>query len=517
MTEKTFLSKDGKSTIHYYLWEPAGEPAAILQITHGMAEHMQRYAPFAEYLNTYGILVCGHDHIGHGKSAAPEDWGYFGENDGWKIFVQDVEQLHQIMKVQYMDVPYFLMGHSMGSFVARAWLAMYGKGVDGAIIMGTAGANPALGVAKTLVKTIRKSKGSRHISGLLTKLAFGSYNKRISPSRTPFDWLTRDGEIVDKYIADPACGFTFTAAGYADLFNLIGYISTDSWYKLVPKNLPILFVAGAEDPVGAYGAGPAEVAEGLDNAGCKDVSLIMYEGMRHEILNEFGKEAVYEDLRRFILGEEALGADDTGEEAPAEAPAVEAVEEAVETAEEVKDAVEETVTEAEAEPEKVHYDPEIKDDRHIEEIVRETAGGPHTGNPDLSGEEKAEVPHRGVRKTEETYDPEWNGIAGAVETEAAAAEEIIPEEEVPAGPAVHVDMDPEDRRSAPEKAFETAETVDQASPDISGEEKTEVPHRGIRGLYETYDGPASEAADRAADRIKKISDMAEDLASKYNG
>ena len=335
MTEKTFLSKDGKSTIHYYVWEPEGEPVAILQITHGMAEHMLRYEPFALYLNSFGILVCGHDHIGHGKSADQEDWGYFGEQDGWKIFVQDVEQLHQIMKVQYLDTPYFIMGHSMGSFVARAWLAMYGKGVDGAIIMGTAGANPALGAARFLVKTIRRSKGSRHISGMLTKLAFGSYNKRIDPQRTAYDWLTRDNAIVDKYVADPACGFTFTAAGYADLFNLIGYISTESWYKLVPKNLPILFVAGAEDPVGAYGAGPAEVAEGLENAGCKDVSLILYEGMRHEILNELGKEAVYEDLRRFILGEEALGTDEPEEEpveeAAPEAPVAEAAEEAAET------------------------------------------------------------------------------------------------------------------------------------------------------------------------------------------
>ena len=347
MTEKTFLSKDGKSTVHYYVWEPAGEPVAILQITHGMAEHMDRYAPFAEYLNSFGILVCGHDHIGHGRSAAPEDWGYFGEHDGWKIFVQDVEQLHQIMKVQYMDTPYFLMGHSMGSFVARAWLAMYGTGVDGAIIMGTAGANPALGVAKFLVKSIRKSKGSRHISGLITKLAFGSYNKRIKPARTPYDWLTRDGEIVDKYNADPACGFTFTTAGYADLFNLIGYISSENWYKLIPKNLPMLFVAGAEDPVGAYGAGPAEVAEGLENAGCTDVSLILYEGMRHEILNEFGKEAVYEDLKRFILGEEALGADEE-EDAPAEAeePAdAEAPAEVAEEAAPVAEAAEKTFEE----------------------------------------------------------------------------------------------------------------------------------------------------------------------------
>ena len=310
MTEKTFTSKDTKSTVHYYVWEPQGEPVAILQIVHGMAEHITRYAPLAEYLNTYGVLVCGNDHIGHGNSSKPEDWGYFGEAGGWKVMVQDVEQLHGMMKVKYMDTPYYILGHSMGSFITRAWLAMYGQGIDGAIIMGTAGTNKALGFAKFLVKIIRKFKGSRHFSKLLTTAAFGSYNKRIKPSRTPYDWLTRDEAIVDKYIEDPACGFTFTTAGYADLFNVIGYVSSEQWYKLVPKDMPLLLVAGREDPVGAYGDGPAEVAEKLQEAGCEDVSLILYEDMRHEILNEFGKETVMDDIKRFIFGEEAAGAEE---------------------------------------------------------------------------------------------------------------------------------------------------------------------------------------------------------------
>ena len=348
MTEKTFLSKDGKSTIHYYIWEPEVEPVAILQLVHGMAEHVTRYEPLARYLNSYGVLVCGHDHIGHGNSAKPEDWGYMGEENGWKIMVQDVEQLHGIMKVQYMDTPYFILGHSMGSFITRAWLAMYGNGVDGAIIMGTAGTNPALGAAKFLCKTIRKSKGSRHLSKLITNAAFGSYNKRIKPQRTPYDWLTRDESIVDRYIEDPACGFTFTVAGYADLFNVIGYVSDDKWYRHVPKELPMLLVAGREDPVGAYGAGPAEVAEKLQDAGCSDVSLILYDDMRHEILNEFGKETVMEDIRRFVLGEEAAGAEEEPEEAPAEAPA-EALEEPEEASAELPAESEEAPAETLAE------------------------------------------------------------------------------------------------------------------------------------------------------------------------
>lgn len=303
MTESTFKSTDKRSTVHWYKWD-VEKPVAVLQIIHGMCEYIERYAAFAEYLNSFGIVVVGNDHIGHGKSVdSPKDYGYFGKEDGWKHFVEDVEQLRTIVKAEYPDIPYFIMGHSMGSFVCRSWLRMFGKGVDGAIIMGTAGANPAVGVGKTLAKLIRGVKGERHISKLITAMAFGSYNKQIPNAKTNNDWLSRDEEVVKKYISDPACRFTFTVSGYIDLFNLLTFIQGD-WYKEVPKDLPMLLVAGDADPVGAYGKGPAEVAEGLKEAGCEDVSLILYEGMRHEILNEFGKEAVMEDIKMFILDEE---------------------------------------------------------------------------------------------------------------------------------------------------------------------------------------------------------------------
>ncbi len=483
MTEKTFMSKDGRSTIHYYVWEPEGEPVAILQITHGMAEHLLRYEPFAEYLNKFGILVCGHDHIGHGRSADPEDWGYFGEENGWKIMVQDVEQLHGIMKVRYMDTPYFLMGHSMGSFIARAWLSMYGNGVDGAIIMGTAGKNSALGVAKGIVKFIRKTKGSRHISKLITNLAFGSYNKRIKPARTAYDWLTRDEAIVDRYVEDPACGFTFTAAGYADLFNLIGYISSEQWYNLVPRDLPILLVSGAEDPVGAYGAGPAEVAEGLEAAGCTDVSLILYEGMRHEILNENGREAVMEDLKRFILGEEAPAADSEQEE------------------------------EAPEEEEKVFYPSEAEDTRAAAEKAFESAAESDQASPDISGAEKKEVPHKGVRGfgSEFSEGPAEKDAPSESELKLKAALKGLMEE-----PDLEVEAPAQDNRPAAEKAMESAVEA-PAAPDLSGVEKADVPHLGIRKLYETVDGMAEDAAEAVKEEVAKISEQAEELASKYDG
>ncbi|MBQ3931997.1 MAG: alpha/beta hydrolase, partial [Firmicutes bacterium] len=306
----------------------------------------------------------------------------------------------------------------------------------------------------------------------------------------PYDWLTRDGEIVDKYNADPACGFTFTAAGYADLFNLIGYISSESWYKLVPKSLPILLVAGAEDPVGAYGAGPAEVAEGLENAGCKDVSLILYEGMRHEILNEFGKEAVYEDLKRFILGEEALGADEEEDE-PAEAEAADIAE-------------------------KKHFDADPEDRRPAAEKAMDDAAQLDHSSPDISGVEKADVPHKGIRGFGSEFSEEPAEDTGSNDGELklkAALKDLMEE------PALEVDAPAQDNRPANEKAMDAASDYPD-SPDLSGVDKQDVPHRGIRNVYETVDGlaeGAAEAAETVKEEVRKISEQAEDLAAKYNG
>ncbi|MDO5331146.1 MAG: alpha/beta hydrolase, partial [Bacillota bacterium] len=289
MLENTFKSTDGKTTVHWYKWD-VENPVAVLQIVHGMSEYIERYDVLAKYLNEHGIVVVGNDHIGHGKSVeSQDDWGYFGESDGWKVFVQDTEELRKMVKSEYPDIPYFILGHSMGSFVTRAWLKMFGEGIDGAIIMGTAGSNPALGAGRAISKLLRTFKGGRHRSKLVTAMAFGSYNKRIPNAKSYNDWLTRDDEIVASYRKDPACGFSFTLSGYIDLFNLLEYIQGDQWASSVQKDLPMLFVAGGEDPVGSYGAGPAEVVDRLNAAGCEDVSLIIYDGMRHEVLNEIGK------------------------------------------------------------------------------------------------------------------------------------------------------------------------------------------------------------------------------------
>lgn len=307
MVTGKFLSSDGKTNISYQLWDGAQKPVCVLQIIHGMAEHIDRYKDLAAYLNENGIIVAGEDHIGHGNSSDPSDYGYFGEKDGWVHMVDDVEKLREILAEKYPDVPFVMMGHSMGSFLCRAWLAKYGMKafsagkLNGSIICGTAGSNPALGVGLALCKTIRKLRGSRHKSRLLDVMAFGPYAKGIKDPRTEFDWLSYDNAVVDAYVADPASGFNFTTAGYQDLFSLLQYIAEDQCYGAMPKNLCYLLVAGLEDPVGNYAKGVIEVKEKMEAAGCTDVSQIIYEGMRHEIHNEIEKEIVWEDLRDFCL------------------------------------------------------------------------------------------------------------------------------------------------------------------------------------------------------------------------
>ena len=300
-TEASYKSADGRSTIHYEVWKPESQPVCVLQIIHGMCDHISRYGTFAEYLNGFGVLVCGEDHIGHGFTAEPKDYGYFGKKDGWEHVVEDIHTLRGMMQQEYPGVPYVMMGHSMGSFLIRAYLEKHQEGLAAAIIMGTAGKNPAAGAGLAMTKIIRKFKGDYYQSAMLTNTAFGSYLKRIPDAKSSYDWLTHDRAIVDAYEADPMCGFTFTTSGYQELMELVIHINTPEWYASISKDLPILVVAGSEDPVGAYGAGPKEVADGLKAKGCK-AELKLYDGMRHEILNEIGKEEVMADLKEFIFG-----------------------------------------------------------------------------------------------------------------------------------------------------------------------------------------------------------------------
>lgn len=299
----TFVSSSGLAEIFYQSWTPddPDKIKGIFQITHGMAEYGDRYEEFAEFLTTIGFAVFVSDHVGHGRSIkATEDLGYFGEKDGWKTFVEDVHTVTLRAKREFPDVPVVLFGHSMGSFVARSYIAQYADDIDAAIICGTSGPNPAAGMGIMLANAVAKIKGSKHRSKFINSVAFGAYNKRCaSKDDNGFGWLSTDKAVVKKYNDDPLCGFLFTAKGFTDLFSVLDNVSKKEWYTKVPSALPIFLVAGKEDPVGSYGAGVEKVYNELVSSGHKKVTMKLYDRMRHEILNEFGKEEVMVNIAQW--------------------------------------------------------------------------------------------------------------------------------------------------------------------------------------------------------------------------
>lgn len=298
-----YPSKDDITVIHAIEWIPEGEVKAVLQIAHGMVEFIDRYDNFAKFLNTQGFYVVGNDHLGHGKSVRDEtNLGYFAKHEGNFCVLGDMKTLHDDTKKKYPDVPYFLLGHSMGSFLARQYIEKYPDGLDGAIIMGT-GYQPMvtldLGIAMTA--TLQQTHGSHYRSEVVNNTALGSYNKAFEPARTKCDWLTKDEAIVDAYIANPLNQFMFTVNGYYNMFRGIRYCQRQENLNKIPKDLPILVVSGEQDPVGEFGKGPKTVAEIYKNNNIKDVTLKLYPGDRHEILNELDKETVYHDLLNWML------------------------------------------------------------------------------------------------------------------------------------------------------------------------------------------------------------------------
>ncbi len=292
-------SSDGKTALACYRTDCAS-PRAMLQISHGMCEYILRYTEFAEFLNERGILVFGHDHLGHGSTArSAEDLGFTAQGGGAEFLVEDVHALSMHMKQAFPTLPLILFGHSMGSFIAREVLARNGQDYAAAIICGTCGPDMPTGAGKLLAKLLMLLFGERHRSRLFKKSAFAGYLKKVDHPRTPSDWLTRDADVVDRYRADPLCAYTFTLRAYHDLFTLVESVSRKDWTDRLPKNLPILVVSGEMDPVGSWGKGVKKVADRLTNAGIP-TTLRLYPDMRHEILNEIGREQVREEIEQWL-------------------------------------------------------------------------------------------------------------------------------------------------------------------------------------------------------------------------
>ncbi len=297
-------SRDRRSKIYAVKWIPdVVKPVCIFQIIHGMAEHIERYNEFAQYLAGKGILVVGEDHLGHGKTVSEGGtYGYFCKEDAANVLVRDVHRLKKIMQEQYPDVPYLILGHSMGSFILRNYLYRYGSGVNGAVIMGT-GVQSKLTVfaGRALISIQRLIFGAGHTAKLIYKIAFGSYNKKFEPLRTKYDWVSRNEDNVDRYIEDPLCGFVFTLNGFSTLFKLVYDCNDQENIDRIPKQLPILMISGADDPVGDYGKGVEKVYKSYLEHGLLNVQMKLYENDRHEILNETDRELVYGDIYRWIL------------------------------------------------------------------------------------------------------------------------------------------------------------------------------------------------------------------------
>ena len=297
-----YESVSGASRIHAVRYLPEGTPRAVLQIAHGMCEFIERYEEFAAYLCEHGFVVTGNDHLGHGGSVtSPEEFGYFAEKNANATVLADIHTLTTMTKTAYPDLPYFLLGHSMGSFYARQYLATYGDELTGAIVMGTGCQPQALVCAgKAITALLAAFKGWRHRSRFVDNMAFGGYNKRFEPARTSKDWLTKDTAIVDAYLADERCTFVFTLNAYHAMFTGINRLYDKKLLAAMPKNLPVLFTAGEDDPVGDFGAGVKRAAAMFRACGMTNVQEKLYPGDRHEILNELDRAQVYADILAWL-------------------------------------------------------------------------------------------------------------------------------------------------------------------------------------------------------------------------
>ncbi|MBR5268809.1 MAG: alpha/beta fold hydrolase [Lachnospiraceae bacterium] len=304
MKEREFFlpSSDGTHKLRCMEWIPDGEVTAVLQITHGMVEHIGRYQEFCVWMAEHGIAVIGHDHLGHGKSVDNTDeFGYFGSENGITNVIKDIRRVTVYAKKQYLDKKLILLGHSMGSFLTRKYLSVYKDGPDGFILMGTGAPPEALvSVGGLLAGTIRRMKGDMHRSPLLYKLSLGNYNAKFKPVKTSYDWLTRDLELAKDFGEDDKCQFIFTTAAYQDFFGLIIDVSKEEKAGRVRTDAPILLISGDKDPVGDDGKGVQQVYERLHKAGVGKLEMMLYEDARHEILHELNRSEVFEDLYEWI-------------------------------------------------------------------------------------------------------------------------------------------------------------------------------------------------------------------------
>jgi len=302
VSESYFLSSDGKSRVYAREYLPDREIKAVVQIVHGIAEHVGRYDAFAQFLAERGYIVVCHDQLGHGKTAADGRLGCVSEL-GWEKMVADIRRLYELSTARFPGKLYFLLGHSMGSFLVRTYIIRFNKGLDGVILVGTGQIRrPIVLAGRRLGLRECKKNGRDHVSERLNKLVFGKYNDMFETKRTIFDWTSRDEEMVDDYVNDPLCGFVPSAGLFCDMLGGIDYVTRLRNLARMKKDLPVCFFSGDRDPVGDRGEGVIRAYRSFLRAGMTDVTMKLYAGARHEILNETTREEVCEDIRDWLDG-----------------------------------------------------------------------------------------------------------------------------------------------------------------------------------------------------------------------
>lgn len=297
----SFPSADGIHQSAALRWLPEGECRGVVQIVHGMSEYIARYDGFAEFLAAHGFLVCGEDHLGHGRTAGEGPLGFFAQQDGWRTVVRDVRTLRELQGAACPGVPYFMLGHSLGSFLTRTYLIDYPGTLDGVILSGT-GQYPAplLPVAQKIVRLECKRLGRQGISPLIEFLSPRVSNLHFRPARTQRDWLSRDAEQVDRFLADPLCSFATTIGMFDDLLDGLRYLSRRENLARMDTATPVYFFSGGDDPVGQRGRGVTRAAERFRRAGCSDVTVKLYPGGRHEMFFETNRTEVFEDVLAWL-------------------------------------------------------------------------------------------------------------------------------------------------------------------------------------------------------------------------
>ena len=297
-----YPSSDGKTRIHAVEWSPDESPKAILQIAHGVTEYILRYEEFAEYLTNKGILVVGNDHIGHGSSIAENAKPmYFGPEGSFKYAVDDVNTLYKTTKEKYKNIPYIILGFSLGSFIVRRFLIDYPDTVDGAILVGTGQIAPIkIKIAKFIAKSEAKKHGEDNPTPMIKSLSFDNYNKLFKPNRTDYDWLCLSKTSLDKYIRDKNRGKELSAGLFREMLSGMEYTGNLENIKKMNKNITIIFLSGEMDPVGEKGKSVKKAYDYFKKAGIKDVSMKLYKDLRHDILHEDNAEQIYQDILEFI-------------------------------------------------------------------------------------------------------------------------------------------------------------------------------------------------------------------------